>query len=174
MGGIKELKLIYDEGGGRMTRNVPVSPEDHATICDLRRRDTGPRQNLACVIEEHFSKDAGVSTPMDIEWAKDGISGELFLVQARPETVQSQAVPQGLEVYQLKERGAVLVAGRSVGERIGQGTVRVISDASRLEEFREGEVLVTDGTDPDWEPTMKKAAARPCSVSFLAQRSCCL
>ncbi len=156
--GNKEFKLIYDEGGGRMTRNVPVSPEDRArfAICD---DEILALARTACVIEEHYSKKRGCLTPMDIEWAKDGISGELFIVQARPETVQSQAVPQGLEVYQLKERGAVLVAGRSVGERIGQGTVRVISDASRLEEFREGEVLVTDKTDPDWEPTMKKAAA---------------
>jgi pyruvate,water dikinase len=98
-------------------------------------------------------------TPMDMEWAKDGITGELWIVQARPETVQSQKELNVQENYSLKETGSVLVSGRSVGERIGQGPVHVITHASDLAEFRAGEVLVTDKTDPDWEPTMKKAAA---------------
>jgi len=156
--GNKEFKLVYDVGGGRMTRNVPVPPEHRARFA-ITDDEIVALAKSACVIEEHYSKKHGRPTPMDIEWAKDGITGELFIVQARPETVQSQATPQRLEVYALKGRGPVLVAGRSVGERIGQGKARVIPDASRLQEFREGEVLVTDKTDPDWEPTMKKAAA---------------
>jgi pyruvate,water dikinase len=156
--GNKEFKLIYDEGGGRMTRNVPVPPEDRARFA-ISDDEILALAKSACVIEEHYSNKRGCSTPMDIEWAKDGITGELFIVQARPETVQSQCAPQNLEVYELKERGDVLVTGRSVGERIGKGNVRVIPDAAQLERFREGEVLVTDKTDPDWEPTMKKAAA---------------
>jgi len=156
--GSKEFKLIYDEGGGRMTRNVPVPPEDRARFAINDDEILALAKN-ACVIEEHYSKKRGCPTPMDIEWAKDGITGELFIVQARPETVQSQCSLQSLEVYELKRRGEVLITGRCVGERIGQGNVRVIPNAAQLEQFREGEVLVTDKTDPDWEPTMKKAAA---------------
>ena len=98
-------------------------------------------------------------TPMDTEWAKDGRSGELFIVQARPETVESRRDRDVLETYQLQERGRVLVSGRSVGSKIATGPVRVIKSAQDLGEFQEGEVLVTDKTDPDWEPIMKKAAA---------------
>src|SRR5690606_14780 len=101
----------------------------------------------------------GSPTPMDMEWAKDGRTGELFIVQARPETVQSQRRADRLEVYELKGKGQVLTSGRAVGERIGRGPVKVIQSAANLQDFREGEVLVTDKTDPDWEPTMKRAAA---------------
>jgi pyruvate,water dikinase len=96
---------------------------------------------------------------MDIEWAKDGQTGDLFIVQARPETVQSRKDPDALETYHLKKRGPVLIQGRSVGEKIGQGPVRVIKHVENLQNFREGDVLVTDKTDPDWEPIMKKASA---------------
>jgi pyruvate, water dikinase len=156
--GNKEFKLIYDEGGGRMTRNVPVPPEDRSRFA-INDEEILSLARCACVIEEHYSKKRGRPTPMDIEWAKDGITGELFIVQARPETVQSMSSRQCLEIYELKQRGQVLVRGRSVGERIGQGTVRVIPTAAHLERFQPGEVLVTDKTDPDWEPTMKKASA---------------
>jgi pyruvate, water dikinase len=156
--GNKEFKLIYDEGGGRMTRNVPVPPEDRSRFA-INDEEILALARCACLIEEHYSKKRGRSTPMDIEWAKDGLTGELFIVQARPETVQSQCSPQKLEIYELKGRGDVLVRGRSVGERVGQGIVRVIPSAAHLERFHAGEVLVTDKTDPDWEPTMKKAAA---------------
>src|SRR5690606_8871009 len=98
-------------------------------------------------------------TPMDMEWAKDGRTGELFIVQARPETVQSQRAGDSIELFRLKEKGPVLAEGRSVGEKIASGRVRVIPSAAHLEQFQPGEVLVTDKTDPDWEPTMKKAAA---------------
>lgn len=156
--GNKEFKLIYDLGGGRMTRNVPVPPEDRARFA-ITDDEILILSRWACVIEEHYSKKRGVYTPMDMEWAKDGVTGELWIVQARPETVQSQKEVNVQDNYSLKETGKVLVRGRSVGEKIGQGPVHVISHPRQLEEFRMGEVLVTDKTDPDWEPTMKKAAA---------------
>lgn len=155
--GTKEFKLIYDVGGSRMTRNVPVPAQDRARFC-VSDDDILTLAKWACVIEEHYSKKRGVFTPMDIEWAKDGATGELFIVQARPETVQSVKEAGVLESYRLREKGRVLVRGRSVGEKIGAGKVRVIPSAAHLELFQEGEVLVTDKTDPDWEPTMKKAA----------------
>ena len=96
---------------------------------------------------------------MDMEWAKDGLTEELFIVQARPETVQSQKEADTLEIYQLKQKGQHLVTGRSVGEKIGQGPVHVIKSVQHLQHFKDGEVLVTDKTDPDWEPIMKKASA---------------
>lgn len=156
--GTKEFKLIYDTGGNRMTRNVPVPPEDRARYA-VSDEDILILARWACVIEDHYTAKRGKSTPMDMEWAKDGRTGELFIVQARPETVQSLKEVDSLESYRLHEKGRVLVRGRSVGERIGQGKVRVIASAANLEQFQEGEVLVTDKTDPDWEPTMKKAAA---------------
>lgn len=156
--GGKEFKLVYDVGGGRMTKNVPVPPEDRSRFA-IDDDDVLTLARWACVIEDHYSKKRGAFTPMDMEWAKDGRTGELWIVQARPETVQSQRVADVQEVFSLAEKGRVLVRGRSVGERIGQGPVHVIADARQLHEFRDGEVLVTDKTDPDWEPTMKKAAA---------------
>lgn len=156
--GTKEFKLIYDVGGSRMTRNVPVSPEARARFA-LDDDDILVLAKWAVIIEEHYSAKRGRLTPMDMEWAKDGNTGELFIVQARPETVQSQKVVDTLETWRLKQKGTVLIRGRSVGDRIGQGPVRVIPSAAHLELFREGEVLVTDKTDPDWEPTMRKAAA---------------
>ena len=156
--GNKEFKLIYDVGGGRMTRNVPVPEVDRARFA-ITDEEILTLSRWACIIEDHYSQKRGVFTPMDMEWAKDGITGELWIVQARPETVQSQKELNVQEIYSLKETGPVLVSGRSVGERIGQGPVHVITHASNLAEFRAGEVLVTDKTDPDWEPTMKKAAA---------------
>ena len=112
------------------------------------------------MIEDHYSAKRGRPTPMDMEWAKDGRTGELFIVQARPETVQSQKdadVDRGLPAAVARRR--CLISGRSVGEKIGRGPVRVIKRVQDLHQFRDGEVLVTDKTDPDWEPTMKKAAA---------------
>ncbi len=156
--GSKETKLIYDVGGGRMTKNVPV-PADERLRFALSDEDVLVLARWGCQIEEHYSAKRGRSMPMDMEWAKDGHTGELFIVQARPETVQSQKAVDQLETFALCEKGKVLATGRSVGGRIGQGPVRVIRDVSQLCEFQEGEVLVSDKTDPDWEPTMKKAAA---------------
>jgi pyruvate,water dikinase len=156
--GSKEFKLIYDVGGGRMTKNVPVSPEDRKRFA-ITDDEILQLARWACLIEEHYSARYGKPTPMDMEWAKDGESGELFIVQARPETVQSQKRIDSIETFKLQQRGHLLVAGRSVGERIGQGKVRVIRDVHQLADLRPGEVLVTDKTDPDWEPVMKHAAA---------------
>jgi pyruvate,water dikinase len=156
--GSKEFKLIYDVGGGRMTKNVPVSPEDRKRFA-INDDEILQLARWACLIEEHYSARYRKPTPMDMEWAKDGETGELFIVQARPETVQSQKRIDSIETFKLQQRGHLLVAGRSVGERIGQGKVRVIRDVNQLGDLRPGEVLVTDKTDPDWEPVMKHAAA---------------
>jgi pyruvate,water dikinase len=156
--GAKEFKLVYDVGGGKMTKNTPVPPDDRDRFA-LDDDDILTLARWACVIEEHYSAKRGQLTPMDMEWAKDGHSGELFIVQARPETVQSQKAHDVLEVYHLRQRGPVRARGRSVGEKIASGPVRVIKDAHQLHAFQAGEVLVTDKTDPDWEPIMKKAAA---------------
>jgi pyruvate,water dikinase len=158
MVGTKEFKLVYDVGGGRMTRNVPVPLEERARFA-IGDDEILQLARWACLIEDHYSAKRGRPSPMDMEWAKDGRTGELFIVQARPETVQSQKKANTLDVYRLKSRGRVLVSGRSVGDKIGQGPVRVIKRVQDLHTFRDGEVLVTDKTDPDWEPTMKKAAA---------------
>lgn len=156
--GSKEFKLIYDVGGSKMTKNVPVSQHDRRRFV-IGDDDILELARWACLIEEHYSKKKGEPCPMDMEWAQDGRTGELFIVQARPETVQSQKGVDTLETYHLREKGRRLVTGNAVGDRIGSGRVRVIPDVHRLPEFQEGEVLVTDKTDPDWEPVMKKAAA---------------
>ncbi|MEZ6063678.1 MAG: phosphoenolpyruvate synthase [Planctomycetaceae bacterium] len=156
--GSKEFKLVYDVGGGRMTKNVPVPPEDRAAFA-LADDEILTLARWACIIEDHYSARRGQPCPMDMEWARDGRTGELFIVQARPETVQSQKVRDSLESFRLTAAGNPIVRGRAVGERIGQGPVHVITNASQLGDFRAGEVLVTDKTDPDWEPIMKIAAA---------------
>jgi len=158
MCGSKEFKLVYDVGGSKMVKNVPVLPEDRAqyAITDEEILTLG---RWGCIIEEHYSAKHGHPTPMDIEWAKDGHTGELFIVQARPETVQSQRSRETMELYHLTQRGKILVQGRSIGEKIGQGPVRVIRNVHHIQQFQKGEVLITDKTDPDWEPIMKKAAA---------------
>ncbi len=158
MMGTKEFKLIYDVGGGKMVKNVPVPQDDRARFA-MSDDDILTLARWACVIEDHYSAKKGRPSPMDMEWAKDGHTGELFILQARPETVQSQKDCDIMETYRLTQRGRVLVKGRSVGEKIASGPVRMIKSAQYLQQFKEGEVLVTDKTDPDWEPIMKKAAA---------------
>jgi pyruvate,water dikinase len=158
MMGTKEFKLIYDVGGGKMVKNVPVPQDDRARFA-MSDEDILTLARWACVIEDHYSAKKGRPSPMDMEWAKDGHTGELFILQARPETVQSQKESDTMETYRLTQRGRVLVKGRSVGEKIASGPVRMIKSAQYLQQFKEGEVLVTDKTDPDWEPIMKKAAA---------------
>ena len=156
--GSKEFKLIYDTGGGKMVKNVPVSPGDRVKLA-LTDDEILELARWGCIVEDHYSAKRGHPAPMDLEWAKDGNTGELFIVQARPETVQSRRNPDVLETYQLGRRSAVLATGRSVGEKIATGKVRVIRSAAQIGQFQEGEVLVTDKTDPDWQPIMKKAAA---------------
>ncbi|MCE9567673.1 MAG: phosphoenolpyruvate synthase [Planctomycetes bacterium] len=155
--GAKQEKLIYTTRGGS-TRIVPVPAEDRGRL-SLTDDEVLTLARWGCQIEDHYSKKAGQPTPMDIEWGKDGLTGELFILQARPETVHSQASKVVREVYSLPQSGQVLLTGRSVGEKIGAGPVRVVKDVDGLRAFKPGEVLVADMTDPDWEPTMKMAAA---------------
>jgi pyruvate, water dikinase len=156
--GTKEFKLVYDEGGSRAVKTVPVAAGDRAR-CALDDQEILTLARWGCVIEDHYSGVRGCATPMDIEWAKDGRSGELFVVQARPETVHARADVHLLEQFRLREHSRVLATGRSIGSKIATGTVRVIPNAADLRLFQAGEILVTDKTDPDWEPIMKKAAA---------------
>ena len=176
--GSKALKLVYDEGGSRSTKNVAV-PESLRKQYALRDEEILKLAQWACLIEEHYSAQRGHFTPMDIEWAKDGLTGELFIVQARPETVQSQKAANRLTTYRFTQpevRPEPLVRGRAVGEAIGQGTARLILDVRRSDQFQAGEVLVTEKTDPDWEPIMKKASAivtnqggRTCHAAIIAR-----
>jgi pyruvate,water dikinase len=156
--GTKEFKLVYDEGGGRRTKPVPVPAEERARFA-IGDEDVLVLARWALLVEEHYGRKAGRRMPMDLEWAKDGRTGELHLLQARPETVQSRRRPDVLERHVLKGKGAVRVEGRAVGEKIAVGPVRVLRELSKLSEFRPGEVLVAEKTDPDWEPVLRKAAA---------------
>ena len=156
--GEKAIKMIYSDSLKQPTKNVPVALEDQQQYC-LSKEELVTLAQYAITIEEHYSKLAGKLQPMDIEWAKDGHSGELFIVQARPETVHAQKDTQQLETYNLQEQGKVLIEGKSVGGKIATGVARVIKDASQINELQPGEVLITDMTDPDWEPIMKIAAA---------------
>lgn len=156
--GTKEFKLVYDSGGGRMVKNIPVAPGDRIKFA-LAEDEILELARWACIVEDHYSAKRGQHAPMDLEWAKDGRTGELFIVQARPETVQSRKDVDVLETYTLARRSVVLASGRSVGAKVATGRVRVIQSAQFLDQFQEGEVLVTDKTDPDWQPIMKKAAA---------------
>lgn len=156
--GNKEFKLVYDIGGGKRVKNIPVSPDERARFA-ISDDDILILARWACAVEEHYSSKHKRPTPMDLEWAKDGRTGELFIVQARPETVQAGRDVTVLRAYRLRKRGPVLIRGRSVGEKIASGRVRVIRNVNFLREFREGEILVTEKTDPDWEPIMKKASA---------------
>ena len=147
--GTKETKVVYDEHG---VRTEPVSDADRNRF-SLSDDDALMLARWAVAIERHYS------APMDIEWAKDGRTGELFVVQARPETVHSRERGAELRIYTLRERSKVLATGMAVGDGVRHGVVRVIHDPAQIERFRAGEVLVTDTTDPDWEPIMKIAAA---------------
>ncbi len=173
--GTKEIEMIYDVGGGRYTKNVSVDPSRRAKFA-ISDDEILTLAKWACAIEAHYSQVRGKETPMDIEWAKDGNTGELFIVQARPETVQSQKAGNILRSYRLQGKGEVLTTGRAVGEMVGQGMARVILDVHRIDEFEPGEVLVTNKTDPDWEPIMKKASAivtnqggRTCHAAIIAR-----
>ena len=155
--GSKEIKMIYTLEGEGSTKNVPVSAQERADFI-LNDEEIIKLAQWGMRIEEHYSKKAGVYRPMDIEWAKDGITQELYILQARPETVKSQGAMNVLETYFLKEKGRVLVQGKSVGEKIGAGPINVITSAREIEKFKKGEILVTQMTDPDWEPIMKIAS----------------
>lgn len=154
--GSKAIKMIYDVGGSKMTKNVPVPPEQRARFA-LAEDDILQLARWAIDIENHYSQLRGRKCPMDMEWAKDGRTGELFIVQARPETVQSRRSTNILQRYRMQGSGKAVVKGRAIGEKIVSGRVQLIRDASALSEFRDGGILVTDKTDPDWEPIMKRA-----------------
>ena len=157
--GEKTIKMIYDlQGSKGTTKNISVPDEDRKKFA-LNDEEVLTLARWACIIEDHYSQKAGYFKPMDMEWAKDGQSGQLFIVQARPETVMSRKDFTKLEEYELKQKGKILATGRSVGQKIGQGSAHVIKDVKDIGQFKKGEVLVTEMTDPDWEPIMKIAAA---------------
>lgn len=153
--GSKEVKMIYGEKGGTI---VGVLKEDRDRFC-IEDEDITQLAQWAVTIEKHFSEHHGHYQPMDMEWAKDGKTGQLFIVQARPETVHSTDTKQSVKEYRLGGDGPVLVSGTAVGTKIANGRVRVIKDVSGISLFQAGEVLVTEITDPDWEPIMKIASA---------------
>jgi pyruvate,water dikinase len=156
--GGKKIKMVYGMGDSKvLTRNVEVSETQRRQFC-IPDEDVLTLAGYADIIENHYSKKAGMVRPMDIEWAKDGITGDLFIVQARPETVHSQGSLDILETYVLDGKGAVLATGKSVGEKIAAGKARLIHDVSHLGEFKPGEILISNTTTPDWEPVMKTAA----------------
>jgi pyruvate,water dikinase len=157
--GVKEVKMVFhDDGVGTVFR--PVVESQRKRFC-LAGFEVLQLAQWACAIEDHYSKLAGRHQPMDIEWAKDGITGELFILQARPETVHSQNTENNfVENYELTgDHGAPLTSGVAVGDKIGHGNAHVMLDASKLTSFNEGEILVTTMTDPAWEPIMKRASA---------------
>jgi len=156
--GAKAIKMIYNNDGTKPVKNIPV-PEDERKLFCINDDEVLTLARWATIIEDHYSEKAGHFKPMDMEWAKDGDSGELFIVQARPETVQSRKDLSVLEEYVMKEKGELVITGKSVGSRIGAGKANVIKNVHNISSFKKGEVLVTDMTDPDWEPIMKIASA---------------
>ncbi len=174
--GSKKIKMQYAVGHTRATtRNVPTLKEDRQRFC-ITDSDVLTLAEYALKVEKHYSTQAGRAKPMDMEWAKDGIDGELYMVQARPETVESQISGTMLEMFHLQTSGAILAIGNAVGTRIASGRARLISDVTRLHEFQPGDVLVADTTTPDWEPVMKIAAAivtnrggRTCHAAIIAR-----
>ncbi|MEJ2178099.1 MAG: phosphoenolpyruvate synthase, partial [Gammaproteobacteria bacterium] len=168
--GSKLIKMIYaEDGADASVKIVDVAAGEQQTF-SINDNDVTDLARMAVTIGEHYSR------PMDIEWGKDGETGELFILQARPETVRSQENQNTLERYQLNESGEILVTGRSVGHRIGSGQVRLVPNVDELEKVQAGDVLVTDMTDPDWEPVMKRAAAiitnrggRTCHAAIIAR-----
>ena len=162
--GKKEQKMIFtdtlntDSIAVEYTRNVDTSADEQSRF-SISDDDVMVLADYAIKVENHYSKQRGQHKPMDMEWAKDGLDGHIYMVQARPETVESQKSGNVLKIYHLKSRSTVLTQGQAVGTGIGAGKVRVINDVKNLSEFQPGEVLVTDTTTPDWEPVMKTAAA---------------
>ena len=156
--GVKEVKMVFaDDGTGTQVRDVVETQRNRFCLAGFEVLQLA---DWACKIEDHYSKRAGKNQPMDIEWAKDGITGELFILQARPETVHAQNTTNYIEKYKLTGiHGAPLTSGVAVGEKIGSGAAHVMLDASKLRTFQQGEILVTSMTDPAWEPIMKRASA---------------
>ncbi|HZX34330.1 MAG TPA: phosphoenolpyruvate synthase [archaeon] len=156
--GGKAIKIVYSHEGLKPTKTVPTPMKEREKFT-LTEDEILKLARWGVLIEKHYTHKRGKQTPMDIEWAKDGQSDELFIVQARPETVQSQKNKNVLEHYILKRKSRVLIEGEAIGSKIGSGTANVIKDVAKISDFRKGDVLVTDTTDPDWEPIMKIASA---------------
>jgi len=173
--GAKQTRIIWKRGGRvAELRTLPVPRAARERFC-LTDAEVLSLTDVAIRIEDHYSRNTGRPTPMDIEWAKDAVDGRLYIVQARPETVASQRQAV-VESFRLKGSGDVLVTGRAVGERIGIGPVRIVRTPADLGAFRPGEVLVATVTNPDWEPVMKQAAAvvtdrggRTCHAAIVAR-----
>lgn len=168
--GSKLIKMVYDNAADAKepVKIIDTDPASRA-VYSLTDAEVEKLSEIAITIEKHYER------PMDIEWAKDGLDGQLYIVQARPETVQSRAGKE-IERYSLNETANVLVEGRSIGQKIGSGPARVISSIAQMDEVQEGDVLVTDMTDPDWEPIMKRASAivtnrggRTCHAAIIAR-----
>lgn len=181
--GHKHQKMVYaPKGSDHPTKNIKTTQKEMKTF-SITDADILTLARYAIKIEEHYTKEAGEYRPMDMEWSKDGESGEIFIVQARPETVQSQKnkknSSQRLEKFSFTDKNAereILLTGRAIGGKIGYGKVRIINDIEHMNTFKEGEILVTDNTDPDWEPVMKKASAvitnrggRTCHAAIVAR-----
>lgn len=175
--GEKAIKMVYDRDPdtARAVHNVAVLIDEQKSFC-LSDEEVEQLARFALIIEDHYSKERGKPTPMDIEWAKDGLDGQLYILQARPETVHSRRTGYVHENFKLLERGPIVVEGRAVGKRIGSGKARVILDSENMHEVHPGDVLVTDITDPDWEPVMKTASAivtnrggRTCHAAIIAR-----
>jgi pyruvate,water dikinase len=174
--GGKEIRMVYAKTAGReTTRNVPTPRDDQQRYC-ISDDEVLTLADAAIKIENHYSRKAGRPTPMDVEWAKDGLDGQLYIVQARPETVASQKPLSLIDEYRLAAEGTVRVSGRAVGGKIASGRARVITDVAQLNEFKPGEVLVADTTAPDWGTVMKIAAAivtnhggRTCHAAIVAR-----
>ena len=169
--GSKLIKMVYADSSkpGRSVQTVDVETAHCRQFC-VTNAEVEALARQALIIEKHYGR------PMDIEWARDGDDGQLYIVQARPETVQSQQDGRQMERFVLKGKGSVLVEGRAIGQKIGQGPVRLVKDLSKMDEVRPGDVLVTDMTDPDWEPVMKRASAivtnrggRTCHAAIIAR-----
>ena len=169
--GSKLQKMVFAEqaSAGKSVKTVDVSEADRNRFC-LTDEDTIELARFALKIEEHYQR------PMDIEWAKDGSDGKLYILQARPETVKSRKSAEGQERFLLKQKSEVLATGRAIGHKIGAGTVRVVKDASEMGRIKAGDIIVTDMTDPNWEPVMKRAAAivtnrggRTCHAAIIAR-----
>ncbi|MBP7917431.1 MAG: phosphoenolpyruvate synthase, partial [Arenimonas sp.] len=167
--GSKQIRMVYSDAPGERVKNeaTPMELQQCFSITDA---DVEELSRQALVIERHYQR------PMDIEWAKDGITGKLYIVQARPETVKSRAHATQIERFHLESRGTVLVEGRSIGHKIGSGTARVIRSIAEMDKLKPGDVLVADMTDPDWEPIMKRASAivtnrggRTCHAAIIAR-----
>jgi pyruvate,water dikinase len=175
--GDKKLKMIYaaDTVTGPATRNVEVHPDAQQQFA-ISDEEVLQLARMAIAIEKHYTQKAGQARPMDIEWARDGTDGDLYIVQARPETVYAASKVLQQKTWQLGSGGSVITRGRSIGRKIGSGPARIILEATQMHELQAGEVLVTDITDPDWEPIMKKAAAivtnrggRVCHAAIIAR-----